>query len=480
MRFGFVNKRLFVENTIFTGVIGLILAGISIFNVGEYAFWMFAAYGGAAVVWKFALGRHLQVAALTIPGFFYICYLILFVVPSIIVYSEMTDMIRDSYLHGSFSVLFFFPFGILITQLLYRFFVKKKKQGYASMPFEVTRADLRFKIPVLIGYWVSVVISIIYISYLDVVPILKLFLPLSETYDKSQLRFMFEQAPPLIAFAFSLCRIVIVPTSLMYLYLLKKKRLMSNATFILYAFGAIVLASLTLDRGPVLIIFLMIALAEALSNKGILLRFRAYLNVGALVLIGLLIVSIISAAQSGDVSGETYEKNVYHMVGYRIFLSPAMVASLSFENFPGPDFLNGKYIRIFTFLTSGEYIKGSEAPPLVILPCSFMADLWRNWGGTGVIVGTILIAIYTQLFQLLSFQRKTLLCVIFHAFFLLGVLWLIPGNVIGAITTTVLLIGGLGSFFAFRLTGKSTAVMKISKRFHTNRNINNNNLLSDG
>lgn len=462
-----ISRPLALEHLLYALVAYCIVLGSVLGGVDDRGIHFLVIYLSLSFLAKISLGRHMQIATLTIPGFFYTAYIALFVIPSVIIYNQMVDPIREKYLVSSLSILLLFPCGVLFGHFIASIITAPRNTSNYAMAFcDVTNRDMKLR-PVIIGaYFFSIIIGIVYCSYLEVVPVLKIFRDFSSIYDEKQLRFMFELVPPIVAFAFAFCRIVVIPTCLMYLYILKQHGIVSSASFWLYTAGGAILASVSLDRGPVLIIFVMLAIADCLASPGIFLNRRTYGRSFGLLMIGILIVAIISAAQTGEVTTQTYAQNIEHVIAKRIFLSPATVASSAFQATPGPDFLGGRYIRIITFITTGEYIKGSAAPPLVILPCGFMADLWRNWGSKGIAIGAIVFGAYAQVFQTLAFVRKTLTCVIAQAFFLLGMLWLIPGNAIGAITTTVLLVGGMGSVAARLFTQKSSSylVARIYRR----------------
>jgi hypothetical protein len=186
----------------------------------------------------------------------------------------------------------------------------------------------------------------------------------------------------------------------------------------------------------------MLVFGVAIANMHRPLRLRVVVTLAIVVALAVGLAGFISALQyDSDVNLAEIQEGARHVVVNRILLSSASVAALAFEEFPTPEhFLHGRYVRMFNVLSGGEYVESRYAPKLVILPVSFVGDLWRNWGWPAVLAGGAVIGFLAQFAQLSLLVRKTVLAAVFHAILCLLFIWLIPGNAFGIVTTSLLVL----------------------------------------
>jgi hypothetical protein len=175
------------------------------------------------------------------------------------------------------------------------------------------------------------------------------------------------------------------------------------------------------------------------------------------------LAGFISALQyDSDVTVAEVGDGVRHVVVNRVLLASARAAALAFEEFPTPEHqLGGRYVRMFSILRGGEYLESRYAPRLVILPVSFVGDLWRNWGWPAVLAGGFVVGFLAQCVQQTLFVQKTVIAAVFQAILCLAFIWLIPGNAFGIVTTSLLLGGWAAGWAAIR---RSTGEVRRTPR----------------
>lgn len=400
------------------------------------------AFGGFAAI-KLALRRTLSFRYLTIPSVFIAAYIVMMALPAISMYAAMDNPIRIHFLGAVESVLIVFPLGLACANL----FERRPADVihlYCTTPLKKTPADLRmvpfFRL-VLLSAIPILALFFIYSSQIQLVEVIAAY---PTNVDKTAFRFAQNDLPQAIHYAFELLRRMLLPICTMFSFFMSLTA--GGRWSVIYwslFLATFVVASLTLDRAPPSAFFVMMLIAWMVSGrKGLFaaaLRLRTLRVAAAVGMCG----GVISVFQyQSDFTWARVLSNIWYVLSYRIIQDPAFMAAVySFQNFPNEaDMLGGSHIRLFS-LFGQTYFESLEFDPrFPAAPVTFVGDLWRNWGWEGVLLGTFTIGFLYQLLQLKLFREKTPTSATFHVLLLINCMWIIPGNFLGIMTTSIILL----------------------------------------
>lgn len=403
------------------------------------------AFGGFAAI-KLALKQTLSFRYLTIPSVFIAAYIVMMALPAIPMYAAMDNPIKTHFLAAVESVLIVFPLGLACANL----FEKRPADVirlYCTTPLKATAADLRmlpFFRMVLVSAAPILVLFFIYSSQVQLIEVIAAY---PTNVDKTVFRFAQNDLPQVIHYAFELLRRMLLPICTMFAFFMS---LTSGGRWsVIYwplFLATFFVASLTLDRAPPSAFFVMMFLAWMVSGrKGLfaaVVRFRTLRVAAAVGICG----GIISVFQyQSDFTWDRVLSNIWYVLSYRIIQDPTFMAAVySFQNFPAEaDMLGGSHIRLFS-LFGQTYVESLDSDPrFPAAPVTFVGDLWRNWGWEGVILGAFLIGFIYQLLQLKLFREKTPTTATFHVLLLINCIWIIPGNFLGIMTTSIIILSVL-------------------------------------
>lgn len=461
--YGYSSKRLTrvgIENAVSAAIVIGLNVWISVFSeLDSHAGQCFAVGSIVALGAKFLLGPCLQVSNLTIPAMFLLAYFCLMALPSLMIYSEMDHWARSNYLWCIQSVLVTFPAGVLLATSCFSE-SGKRVEAYAADRLHITPGDVAFRQMVYLVFWVAVGVAGIYIAVSEFIPIMKLFVDYSAEIDDLSLRFSITELPRALLFALALSRSLLIPLCMLYLYFMwVAGGSIWRRDFMFVFLTGMVVACLSLERAPAMVLCCMLLFGVAIANTQRLFRLKALRAYATVASIALVVTGLISAIQYDSEAdlGEVQD-GVQHVVVNRILLASARTSAMAFEYFPSEDSqLRGQYIRMFCLLTGREYLESRYAPRLVILPVSFVGDLWRNWGWPAVLLGGLVAGFGTQAVQVALLRRKTVISAVFQAILILVWIWLIPGNAFGIVTTSLLLCSSVGGYWAIGKSLRSTA-----------------------
>ncbi len=421
------------------------------------------------------LGNTLSLNYLTLPSVFMFSYLIVMSIPSIWTFTELQHPIRYTYFSAVQSVLITFPLGVSLANFFFRH-PSKTVQDYLQSDLKRTREDFKF-IPVFI------------VLILSLCPLLSPYFMLAEHIQLSEviksyptpidpvsLRFAEGDLPRVVQFCFEIARRFVLPVCALYAYLMSWiYRGKWVFVFWMLFCGTLAVASLTLDRAEPFAFLNMMILAYILARRQTIGRaIRNPKLVMAFVLI-IAMAGIISVPQYQSIfTLRRVLEDIWHVLLYRVFQSPAYMASLAFVVFNDPSlFVHGRYERIFSFLPGFEYVESLDSRGLAVAPLTFVGDLWGNWGWCGVIVGTITIGFVFQLIQLTAFTRKSVPNLALYVVMLCDAVWIIYGKALGIMTVSVLLFGlllalffrsGRGAFRQVRAASMRPSLMRCPGR----------------
>lgn len=444
-----------VENALSAAVVIGLNLWISIFSdLDSHAVQCFAVGSLVALGGKLLLGPCLQVSNLTIPAMFLMAYFCLMALPSLMIYSEMDHWARSNYLWCIQSVLVTFPVGVLLATSCFSD-SRKRVAAYAADRLHITAGDVAFRRIVYLVFWIACGVAGVYIAVSEFIPIMKLFVDYSAEIDDLSLRFSVSELPRALLFALAISRSLLIPLCMLYLYFMwVAGGGIWRRDFLFVFITGMIIACLSLERAPAMVLCCMLLFGVAIANTQRLFRVKAIRAYATVASIALVVTGLISAIQYDSEAdlGEVQD-GVHHVVVNRILLASARTSAMAFEYFPTADRqLRGQYIRMFCLLTGREYLESRYAPRLVILPVSFVGDLWRNWGWPAVLLGGLIAGFGTQAVQVALLRRKSVISAVFQAILILVWIWLIPGNAFGIVTTSLLLCSSVGGYWAI---GKS-------------------------
>ena len=414
--------------------------------------WSFGGCAAIGLTLKLLLGPNLRVRYLTIPGAFLAAYFVLMSLAAVYVHGEMDHWVRDTYFLAMQSVLVTFPLGVLAASGCFRGCAARVER-YACEALRVTTGDARFSRLVIVVFWMAMGVAAVYVGASEFVPILKLAFDYSSQIDDISLRFTVSELPKVLLFCLALARSLALPFCTLYLFMMSQvggRRWRRDFVFVFAASTAI--ACLSLERAPLMALCGMLAFGVAIANMHRPLQMRTVGALGVVAGLALGLAGFISALQyDSEVTVAEVGDGVRHVVVNRVLLASARASALAFEEFPTTEHqLGGRYVRMFNIVRGGEYLESRYAPRLVILPVSFVGDLWRNWGWPAVLAGGALIGFFSQCVQQSLFVHKTVISAVFQAILCLAFIWLIPGNAFGIVTTSLIVGGWVGGYAAIR------------------------------
>jgi len=392
---------------------------------------------------KAYIGNSLSFTNLTVPSLFISAYIGIMCLPSVIIFETMIHPIRYTYFMAIQSVVVVFPVGVHLCNVVSNS-PEIRIRNHFSSPLEATAAD-RAWIPMLKALvCASVPILFVYVVSATYIQLWEVIKQYPTNIEKSTLRFAANDLPRSVHFLFELLRRLILPLCVLYAYF------MSRATgahwhrvfriLLVYTF---VVCSLTLDRAPPIALVVLVVFAYmTASNRSLVGMITSLRSLAAILVMGIIGGFISILQYQSDFEWNTFFGNIWYVISYRIVQDPSyMAAAYSFQIFDEPgSMLHGNYVRLFSILPGREYLDTllSDDPRNPVAPVSFVGDLWRNWGWAGVIIGTLTIGFLYQFAQLRLSDQKNVVNSTLQVILLLNSVWIIPGNALGTVSTSVL------------------------------------------
>jgi hypothetical protein len=421
-------------------------------DVTSYVPLVFGCCAGIGWMMKVVLGPSLRISYLTLPAVFLATYFLLMSIASISVYKQMDHYIKDTYFLAIQSVLITFPLGVVFANACFDQPNYRISQ-FARSRILLTLGDIQLANFVSKAFWAAIGVAIAYVAYVEFVPILKIFFDFSSEIDDISLRFSVTEVPRVLLFCLALSRSLVLPLCVLYLFFMSREGGVSwRHRFYFVFISSLIIASLTLERAPPMALCMMLLFGVALHSPSGPFGVSALRGYAIVLSIALLLTGLISAFQySSDVNSGDVRAGVEHVVANRILNASALAAAWAFEEFPDTEHqLRGQYVRMFALLSGGEYLESRYAPKFVILPVSFVGDLWRNWGWPAVLIGGCVLGFIFQWIQLTLFYRKNITSSVFQAILMLACIWLIPGNAFGIMTTTLIVGTTVFGYFTIK------------------------------
>lgn len=172
---------------------------------------------------------------------------------------------------------------------------------------------------------------------------------------------------------------------------------------------------ITLDRGPLLMMFLLPIFVKVSFEKSPLkyLSKRIPFLVSAIIALG----GSMTYLQYNvlDVGFQQVISSGFYFFWHRVFTAPTIASiELSFITVPAfEDFLYLKYSR-FSSLFGGVYIGTNSDTSIFVTPVGFVGDIWRNFGYWGIFCVSFILGVIFQFLDKNSMKLSTPMAIAFN------------------------------------------------------------------
>lgn len=410
--------------------------------------------------------RAFDLHRLTIPSFWYFSYLAINVIPGFLIFygvdfPDYSFRVRpgsylNTYLAVLLSNLITVPLGILLVSKLLRFKTDEIRQ-YFARPLEERPARALIFLVILGGI---AGLAGFYVLQLETLPVIEMF---RDPGDYAYLAALREESLAAInsplAYVFSVLREAIMPFMVCIAigsYLCSRK----PAWLILLLFTfffAVLIASISIAKGPVATIFMVAAAFLYLYRVG---RFRithAVLAFGAILSFPFLVFRLASPAGWG------FWDSV-RAIFIRLFYAPAYVANVYFDVVPREvEFQYGATVGKVAWLFGLKYFNMGHYVLQRIYPHAlpsgsaggvFFADFYTNFGMPGVCVGGFLLGGIMQAIQILIIKRKKTIAGMASYAFLFYAFWMTTSRALPTVLLSTGVIFVLLAWAAYVLVDK--------------------------
>jgi len=372
-----------------------------------------------------------NIKQLTIPGFFYISYIIMIFFPSFFIAIDKAPPYRNSYLLAVNSVLLTVPLGSFISNFIFRFKIREIKLFF-SKPIEELIPSYHIRVVFGIFLAGSLVIMFFYLREVKTIP---LFFALKNPGAYSELVLLREESFKLLEtplkYPYAWLRVFIFPFLVILAlgYYLNTR----NRGWLLFFYVSLLLgvfyAGLSLAKMPVAALFLIIFLFIYVYKAG---NLKIKFIVLSLCLIFLFPFSIILIKYHGMGIGFV---GALKAIIRRLFKVPAMTLYYYFEIFPEQvGYLYGRSIGRLSNIMGWKYFNTANFVFRYIFPkgietgqtnAAFIGNLHADFGIVGVIIGGVFAGFLMQSIQIfLLRKRKTILNLAVYSF-LIFAFWLL-------------------------------------------------------
>tara|TARA_B110000211_G_C13800816_1_gene430459 strand:+ start:26 stop:682 length:657 start_codon:yes stop_codon:yes gene_type:complete len=172
---------------------------------------------------------------------------------------------------------------------------------------------------------------------------------------------------------------------------------------------------ITLDRGPLLMMFLLPIFVKVSFEKSPLkyLSKRIPFLVSAIIALG----GSMTYLQYNvlDVGFQQVISSGFYFFWHRVFAAPTIASiELSFITVPAfEDFLYLKYSRLAS-LFGGVYIGTNSDTSIFVTPVGFVGDIWRNFGYLGIFFVSFVLGVIFQFLDKNSMKLSTPMAIAFN------------------------------------------------------------------
>jgi oligosaccharide repeat unit polymerase len=371
----------------------------------------------------------LRLRILTIPGFCYLTYLFVVVVPSFVVYVNQPDPFRDSFLFAVESALFTIPLGVAFTKRIC-LFRNEETAGFFNSPIPAGSPGIQPETYVLL-LGVALIITLVYLIEVRTVP---LFYMLAHPGDVTVIDSLREQSGKLSTSSLHYLYGVVESTLFPFLIVLGFGAWLATKCrswawrFAIALIAGVLFAGASTAKAPVATIFLVLCAFFYLFRRG-KVRSRAIVLFLALFLAFPVFVTMQKNA------GHTNFRATMSAIGRRMFYTPAECLYYYFEVFPhAVPYQHGRTIGRLAILAGDKPADAANIVGRYMFPeafysinatAPFIGNLNADFGMTGVLVGGLLAGVVLQSAQIYVVRRgKSILTLAIYASLLRDLMYL--------------------------------------------------------
>jgi len=334
-----------------------------------------------------------DVGLFSLSGFAILFYVLMLLFPAPWIYADFPDLARDTYLKVVVVSLLLTILGMCIFHI---FFDDSK---ITSSKVWLLKEILPFKkfdnFYVLSLLMFSLTLLLAYVATVGVLPIVKVF---QETSSAHELAIAREDAFKLLdsplKSPLSFLRNLIFPmvSSVLCIKAMQSQKYVWFSIFVVALIGNIFLASATLEKSPVTMLTIQMALLWLIFNHKKINIFLSLVTI-ALSLSFPLFVLMASSGFDGDYS------LAYNNIFNRVFYGPSHVLIAYVDYFSHYDFLEGRTIPFISkyFLGGNIWIENIIGLKYfdyfidsVNANVGYPGYLWADFGWTGIILGSLI------------------------------------------------------------------------------------------
>jgi oligosaccharide repeat unit polymerase len=380
--------------------------------------------------------------ALTIPGFCYLFYFGTILVPSFFVFANHRGPFRFTYLFAVESALLTIPFGVLITNQIFRF-QRHETTAFFSSPVQDSPSDPSPKIYFLF-LALAWAITGLYVLQVRTIPLFYMFAHPGQYLVLTQVR---EDSLKLLDSRSRYLYVVLKTTVYSFLMVfgfgryLQTRRSVWAVLFLASLASGLLFAAFTIAKGPVAVALLMLGVYFYVYRHG-RVGAKFALSLPVLVLAFPFLVNALKPERAPD-----FLANI-QALARRIFYVPADVLYYYFEVFPRVvPYQHGYTIGKFANLMGKETFDVANYIGWYMFPhgmasvnanASFVGGMNADFGMTGVLVGGLLAGFIMQAVQVYLVRRsKSVITVAMYAVLLVRF-----ADIDGSPLTTALLSDG--------------------------------------
>jgi oligosaccharide repeat unit polymerase len=395
-------------------------------NIGPAIAWISCAVLLGSLLLGRPSCRPFSLHRVTIPGFWYMTYLVLILWPAFYVYFESDDPYRRVFLFAVESVVITVPLGWYLASRAMSYRVSEV-EDFIRAPLVAPQITPRFSKAFLWFFSFALVLTLLYLWEVKAVP---LFYLIANPGDALAVAILREESFKLLnspfLYLYSILRAILYPFLIMVsigAYLVTRSTTWFwGAAAVLIA--GVLFAALTIAKAPVAIIFLMTALFSYYYRHG---RLSRRVIAAFLLIILLFPVLVVAWAYVGTNLDLQQIGDVFQGIGDRVFHIPAEMVYSYFEFFPRQiGHLHGRSIGLLSTVLGLKHVDTPNAVGQFIYPygiesisanAAFIGDLYADFGMAGVLLGSVLAGFIMQALHIYVIRRrKTVITLAIYAF----------------------------------------------------------------
>lgn len=353
----------------------------------------------------------------TIPGFFFIFFLVFIYAGSFYVYSTNQDWASTKYFLAVNSVLLLIPVGITIANIFFRFKPKTELDSYFQMPLQDNLKDSVFIIPYILIIFFTIGLFAHYLSHLETIPFLALISMDSSGLTSSELaglRYAATGGFIGTGYLYAIPIYILFPL-LSYIalakYFVSKKRFWL-ANFIILFFINIFASLATNQKAPIAMYLISLFILFSI-NQGKINYKKSLLLIGLLFLVILPIVYL----QNPEIpSGEERILRSFQGISNRLFIDQTEILYNYFKIFPDiHPFVYGRTIGKLSDVMGWEHFPSSSYVYDALFPESagqggantaFIGDMYVDFGYEVMLISIVFVGFLLQTFQIWLMRAK--------------------------------------------------------------------------